>query len=155
MEQQAAGQEQRHERPSVSPAATADPFAELDLKQLGASLGQRVRVRQHVNPLKTSLQTPPEPPQWERIFRDPQLPLVIDIGAGSGRFLLSYSRRMPELNMLGLEIREPVCSCACYHTSIDIHINTRHTSIDINTSVLDIELGSVLSTSHSYVCIEH
>lgn len=93
--------------------AAADPFAELELRQLGASLGQRVRVRQHVNPMKLSLQTPPEPPQWELHYANPQLPLVLDIGAGPGRFLLSYSRRMPHLNMLGLEIREPVCTCAC------------------------------------------
>lgn len=97
---------------SVDRSSPRDPFGnafeDLQLEQLGASLGQRVRVRQHVNPFKQSLQIPTEPLLWASVYRDPQLPLVVDIGAGSGRFILAYSRGMPGVNMLGLEIRNPV-----------------------------------------------
>lgn len=97
---------------SVDRSYPRDPFGnafeDLQLEQLGASLGQRVRVRQHVNPFKQSLQIPTEPLLWASVYRDPQLPLVVDIGAGSGRFILAYSRGMPGVNMLGLEIRNPV-----------------------------------------------
>ncbi len=70
----------------------------------------RVRIRQHVNPLKRELQTPAEPPVWHNVFADPSLPLCIDIGSGGGRFLLALSRQWPRHNFLGLEIRRPVRS---------------------------------------------
>ena len=70
----------------------------------------RVRIRQHVNPLKRELQVPAEPPVWQDVFADPSLPLCIDIGSGGGRFLLALSRQWPRHNFLGLEIRRPVRS---------------------------------------------
>ena len=103
---------------STSTSLPRDPFGhafdDLQLEQVGASLGQRVRVRQHVNPFKQSLQIPTEPPLWASTYEDPQLPLIVDIGAGSGRFILTYSRRVSGVNMLGLEIREPVRSSCRY-----------------------------------------
>ena len=67
-----------------------------------------MRTRQHVNPLKASLQVPLEVADWAAVFADPRLPLAIDVGCGSGRFLLSLARRLPGFNLLGLDIRGPV-----------------------------------------------
>ncbi|OWM91527.1 hypothetical protein CDL15_Pgr024851 [Punica granatum] len=65
------------------------------------------RIRQHVNPLSLSFSMPVEAPQWESVFKDPALPLMVDIGSGSGRFLIWLAKAKCELgNYLGLEIRQ-------------------------------------------------
>ena len=46
------------------------------------------------------LQNIPSAPQWGEIFADPSLPLVVDIGFGSGRFLLLYAKRSLEAGAL-------------------------------------------------------
>lgn len=62
-----------------------------------------------MNPLKAELQVPAEPPDWASVFAEPRLPLAIDVGCGSGRFMLALARRFPRCNLLGLDIRGPVC----------------------------------------------
>ncbi|KAF2306793.1 hypothetical protein GH714_021471 [Hevea brasiliensis] len=43
-----------------------------------------VRIRQHVNPLSPRfLQVPARIPDWREVFRNPTLPLMVDIGSGS------------------------------------------------------------------------
>lgn len=80
-------------------------FAELNLKHISDQVGG-VRTRQHVNPLKASLMAPVSPPKWEDIFADPSLPIVVDIGSGSGRFMMMLAKRNTgSCNYLGLEIR--------------------------------------------------
>ena len=39
---------------------------------------------------------PEEPPNWEDVFKDTRLPLMVDIGSGMGIFLLSF---LYELNL--------------------------------------------------------
>ena len=82
----------------------------------------KVRVRQHVNPLRVEYQTPLGAVDWAAAFEDPSLPLVVDLGCGSGRFLLLLQRRAAEsaagagagvpqggrCNFLGVEIRRAV-----------------------------------------------
>ena len=68
----------------------------------------RIRVRQHVNPLSKKYQTPLIPPNWEKVYQDPNLPLHLDLGCGWGQFLSSIAQLQPEVNFLGLEIREPL-----------------------------------------------
>lgn len=81
-------------------------YAELNLKENVGEFGG-VRTRQHVNPLKASLMAPVEPPNWEDVFEDTRLPLMVDIGSGSGRFLILLAKRFPgSKNFLGLEIRD-------------------------------------------------
>jgi tRNA (guanine-N7-)-methyltransferase len=64
------------------------------------------RVRQHINPLKTELQKPTAPPNWRDEFEDCSLPLQVDVGCGSGRFILARARsHVGEANFLGLDIR--------------------------------------------------
>ena len=45
---------------------------------------------------------------WSQAFADPEKPLFIDLGSGSGRFLLLKAVQNPEYNFLGIEIREKV-----------------------------------------------
>ncbi|URE09297.1 Putative methyltransferase [Musa troglodytarum] len=92
-----------------SPDVVEMEYADLNLKNFyGAApnLGH-IRIRQHVNPLSSSFATPAEIPVWKEVFRDPSLPLMLDIGSGSGRFLLWLAKNCPERrNYLGLEIRQ-------------------------------------------------
>lgn len=67
-----------------------------------------VRVRQHVNPFSQKYQQPPEPPNWETIYQQPNQPLHLDIGCARGQFLLAMAEQQPDWNFLGLEIREPL-----------------------------------------------
>lgn len=81
-------------------------YAELNLKENVGEFGG-VRTRQHVNPLKASLMAPVEPPNWEDVFEDTRLPLMVDIGSGSGRFLILLAKRfLGSKNFLGLDIRD-------------------------------------------------
>ena len=75
-----------------------------------------VRVRQHVNPLSSrNLEVLP-PPDWPALFPQPEHPLVLDLGCGSGRFLLALGEKDGGVgaeathvrNYLGLEIRGPL-----------------------------------------------
>jgi len=72
----------------------------------------RVRVRQHVNPLAIRYQTPVNPIDWEKIYLDINQPLLLDIGCARGKFLLDMAKLEPESNFLGLEIREPLVEAA-------------------------------------------
>lgn len=68
----------------------------------------RVRVRQHVNPLGYKYQTPIAPPNWEEVYADPTQLLHLDIGCAKGKFLLQMAQLYPQINFLGVEIRQPL-----------------------------------------------
>lgn len=72
----------------------------------------RQRVRNHVNPLNCQYQIPAEPPNWEHTYNDLSKPFHLDIGTGSGRFLLAIAQQQPEWNYLGVEIRKPLVTRA-------------------------------------------
>ncbi|XVF42730.1 hypothetical protein PTKIN_Ptkin01aG0387300 [Pterospermum kingtungense] len=82
-------------------------YADLNLTdKIFQELGH-VRIRQHVNPLSSSFSVPAPVPDWNNVFWDPTLPLMVDIGSGSGRFLIWLAKQNPDSqNYLGLEIRE-------------------------------------------------
>ena len=48
----------------------------------------------------------PWPAEWATVYERPA-PLVVEIGFGNGRFLLTQARQRPEVNFLGLEIATP------------------------------------------------
>jgi tRNA (guanine-N7-)-methyltransferase len=75
-----------------------------------------VRVRQHVNPLSSRNMQVVPPPPWAELFPDATKPLVLDLGAGSGRFLLALGEKdaARARNYLGIEIREPLVSRAAF-----------------------------------------
>lgn len=70
----------------------------------------RVRVHQHVNPLAPFYRQAPRPVDVERVFAEPEKPLLIDLGCARGRFLLRMAEAEPAWNYLGVEIREPLVS---------------------------------------------
>ncbi|KAI6703011.1 hypothetical protein NL676_012147 [Syzygium grande] len=89
-----------------SPDLVALEYADLNLPhKLSEELGH-VRIRQHVNPLSSSFSMPAQAPNWDEVLEDPTLPLMVDIGSGSGRFLMWLAKANPSGNYLGLEIRQ-------------------------------------------------
>jgi tRNA (guanine-N7-)-methyltransferase len=70
-----------------------------------------IRLRQHVNPLARKFQQPIKVPNWQEIFQLAQN-LHLDIGCGRGRFLLEMAQQHPEINFLGIEIRQPLVIAA-------------------------------------------
>lgn len=68
----------------------------------------RVRVHQHVNPLAPYYRFTPQAIEIEKIFTNPNLPLLLDIGCARGRFLLKMAEIDNSQNFLGVEIREPL-----------------------------------------------
>ncbi|GJS33984.1 tRNA (guanine-N(7)-)-methyltransferase [Tanacetum coccineum] len=104
---------QQQREPQIrSPQLVALEYADLSIPHIISEEGA-VRVRQHVNPLSTKLSVPVEPPNWNDVFEDPKLPLVVDIGSGSGRFLMWLAKRNPgRKNYMGLEIREKLVTRA-------------------------------------------
>lgn len=89
-----------------SPNLVAMEYADLNLPHHCEEVGH-VRIRQHVNPLTSAFTVPVEVPDWDAVFKDSSLPLMVDIGCGSGRFLLWLAKRNSSSNnYLGLEIRK-------------------------------------------------
>ncbi|XP_021282612.1 uncharacterized protein LOC110415321 isoform X2 [Herrania umbratica] len=90
-------------------------YADLNLTdKISQELGH-VRIRQHVNPLSSSFSVPAPIPDWSEVFRDPTLPLMVDIGCGSGRFLMWLAKQNPDSqNYLGLEIRAKLVKRAVF-----------------------------------------
>ncbi|MCU1289480.1 MAG: tRNA ((46)-N7)-methyltransferase TrmB [Acidobacteria bacterium] len=70
----------------------------------------RVRVHQHVNPFTPYFSFTPEPLEIENIFACPEKPLHLDIGCARGRFILKMAQIEPDVNYIGVEIREPLVS---------------------------------------------
>ncbi|KAK9273627.1 hypothetical protein L1049_018517 [Liquidambar formosana] len=103
----------KQQKQLTSPDLVALEYADLNLThQVSQELGH-VRIRQHVNPLAASFSIPPPVPDWNQVFRDSTLPLMVDIGSGSGRFLLWLAKRNADSrNYLGLEIRQKLVNRA-------------------------------------------
>ncbi|GAB5370776.1 hypothetical protein AAMO2058_001522100 [Amorphochlora amoebiformis] len=101
------------EKPDLS-----QPFAKIQPIDSDEKMFTRVRCRQHVNPLAAMHQVLPEEPQLhgkEAVFEDPTLPLYVDLGCGSGRFLLQMAiKHKGCANFLGVEIRAPLAERANY-----------------------------------------
>ena len=71
-----------------------------------------IRIRQHVNPLARKFQTPIPIPDWQKIYQNSDCPIHLDIGCARGRFLLAMAEANPEVNYLGIEIREQLVESA-------------------------------------------
>ena len=68
-----------------------------------------------MNPLSIAYQTKSKSLPWEEVFKNPELPLIVDAGSGCGRFaLLAAKNDATPINYLGTEIRRPVTlDCRC------------------------------------------
>lgn len=62
---------------------------------------------------------------WDAVFCDTALPLVVDIGSGNGMFLLEMARRRKDLNFLGLEINEKLVK-RCLHSVYQSEMKNGH-----------------------------
>lgn len=67
---------------------------------------RKKRVRHHVNPFAFTRET--APPDWRTVFARPEQPLEVDIGSANGEFLIARAAQAPGVNVVGLEIREPL-----------------------------------------------
>lgn len=77
------------------------------------------RCHAHTNPFKDTFEDVPHGPdemEWGKHFDDGRAPGYIDIGCGYGRFLMKTARLRPEVNILGLEIRDKVVEFVQQHT---------------------------------------
>ena len=72
----------------------------------------KVRIRQHVNPLRRKFQHQIDPPDWHQVYAQPNLPLHLDIGCARGDFLLKMAQLQPEKNFLGIEVRQALVQVA-------------------------------------------
>ncbi|XP_057488543.1 uncharacterized protein LOC130774504 [Actinidia eriantha] len=98
-----------------SPQLVASEYADLNLSDKFSEELGHVRIRQHVNPLRASLSEPAPVPDWCDIYSDSTLPIMVDIGSGSGRFLMWLAKRnLDSMNYLGLEIRQKLVKRANY-----------------------------------------
>ncbi|GFY90421.1 tRNA (guanine-N-7) methyltransferase [Actinidia rufa] len=65
-------------------------------------------------------------PDWCDIYSDSTLPLMVDIGSGSGRFLMWLAKRnLDSMNYLGLEIRQKLVKRANYWAN-ELALNNIH-----------------------------
>ena len=71
-----------------------------------------IRIRQHVNPLARKFQQPTQVPDWQEIYQIKDRPLHLDIGCARGKFLLDMAQLNPEVNYLGIEIRQQLVDLA-------------------------------------------
>ncbi|KAL2635870.1 hypothetical protein R1flu_007349 [Riccia fluitans] len=115
-------------------------FAELQLKPIQEQVGG-CRIRQHVNPLKASLMAPVKSPKWDEIFSDCSRPLTVDIGCGSGRFLLVLAKRNSSENFLGIDIRAQLVDRAKLWAE-ELELSNAH----FMTTNATVNLNSLLST---------
>lgn len=95
----------------------------------------RVRVRQHVNPLSHKYRTPIALPAWQEVYANPAQPLHLDIGCARGKFLLKMSQLHPEINFLGVEIRQPLVEEANQHRDRLGLTNLHYLFCNINISL--------------------
>mmetsp|Transcript_2516 Transcript_2516/g.16624 ORF Transcript_2516/g.16624 Transcript_2516/m.16624 type:complete len:311 (+) Transcript_2516:1115-2047(+) len=141
-------------RPGADARLLLDAYSDLGLDHEVYSVSGGVRTRQHVNPLKRELQQPPPEVDWSRTFDDAKKPLVVDVGCGPGRFLLSWAKQDSQgLNYLGIDIRNPIIDRA-NRWSHELHLcGSVHFVLGNGTLFLDQVLKNYPGPVH-LVCIQ-
>ncbi len=66
-----------------------------------------MRAHPHYNPF--NVREPSEQPSWSLVFQNDH-PLDLEIGFSNGTWLISYAKKYPERNIVGLEIRSKFIS---------------------------------------------
>ncbi|KAL0308809.1 UNVERIFIED_CONTAM: tRNA (guanine-N(7)-)-methyltransferase [Sesamum radiatum] len=93
---------------TVSPPAAAAVYPALSSPGREETRSPELVAREYadLNLSDKFCQVPVEVPDWDAVYNDATLPLMVDIGSGSGRFLLWLAQRNAgSRNYLGLEIR--------------------------------------------------
>jgi len=105
----------------------------------------RVRVHQHVNPLAPYFRFTPQPLEIEKVFTNPSLPLLLDIGCARGRFLLKMAELDKTQNFLGIEIREPLVieanQLAKEANSVNLHYEFCNAMLNLDRALADLPQG--------------
>jgi len=105
---------------------------------------KKMKFRQHVNPLSSTYQIPLElKPNWlhEGLENSTSRDLVIDIGCAKGTWALQYASLIPNINILGLEIRRQVVEY-CLHRKEKRQLKNVH-FLTVNANV---DLDNILSS---------
>ena len=99
------------------------------------------RIRQHLNPLAARWQGRVEVSDtwYNEIFADANLPLLVDVGCGKGRFAESFAQQhQSQTNVLALEIREPLVNLANERAKAKGLHNLHFLACNANVSLADI-----------------
>lgn len=107
-------------------------------------------VRQHVNPLSARFQQKIIIPKWSEIYADISKPFHIDIGCAKGNYLLTQAQENPDINYLGLEIRESLVDLANSRKGDldNIHFLFCNANLDFESifkSLKNVDLISILN----------
>ena len=121
------------ERSTITTTTTAATATEIPNRF------KRMKFRQHVNPLARAYQMPFElKPNWmhEGFENVTTRDLVIDIGCAKGTWALQYATLIPNINILGLEIRRQVVEF-CLHRKEkrqmkNVHFLTVNANVDLD-----------------------
>ena len=78
-------------------------------------------MRQHVNPLSSHYDQIISIPSISEIFKNPSLPLHLDLGSGKGEFLFELALQNQNWNYMGIEIKEKLIIKA--KRKLELHYN--------------------------------
>ncbi|KAI5168427.1 tRNA (guanine-N7-)-methyltransferase [Pancytospora epiphaga] len=90
---------------------------DLNQKKLGK---KHYRCHAHTNPFKDNFENIPYGPDkvnWGSHYDNASPPEYLDIGCGYGRFLFKTAELRPNVNILGIEIRDKVVDFVKQHTA--------------------------------------
>ena len=105
----------------------------------------RVRVHQHVNPLAPYFRFTPSPIEIEKIFANPEMPILLDIGCARGRFLLQMADLDKSQNYIGIEIREALVNegnrLAQEANLTNLHYEFSNAMVNLDKSIANFPKG--------------
>ncbi|MBX7171413.1 MAG: tRNA (guanosine(46)-N7)-methyltransferase TrmB [Pyrinomonadaceae bacterium] len=105
----------------------------------------RVRVHQHVNPLAPYFRFTPNPIEIEKIFANPEMPILLDIGCARGRFLLQMADLDKTQNYIGIEIREALVNegnrLAQEANLTNLHYEFSNAMVNLDKSIANFPKG--------------
>ncbi len=113
----------------------------------------RIRVRDHVNPFSPRFAALPAPLNFSAIFQNPLLPLHLDLGCALGQFVLKMAQINPNMNFLGLDIREPMIERA-KRIAVSANLNNLHYEFCNATIALDSLLKDIPANVLQIVTIQ-
>ena len=111
------------------------------------------RIRQHVNPLSRKFQQPLQIPDWNQIYLHSDRPIHLDIGCARGKFLLQMAQLNPDVNFLGIEIRESLV-IAANQTRDELELTNLHYLFGNINSSASILLQSLPPNTLNYITIQ-
>eukprot|EP01038_Epipyxis_sp_PR26KG_P005719 gene5719-7894_t len=115
----------------------------------------RLKVRQHVNPLSSKYQVPINlPSNWiQQVYSISNNSFLIDIGCAKGTFGLNFARQNPNINVLGLEIRQPVVDLCMKrkrtHKIENIHFLNVNVNIDLERLLKEINTSEGINSTEN------